>query len=82
MDKPVTLIREELVENIVELINESKLPMFVLEPILKDIYLEVKNAARQQLENDREQYQSSLAKSNAEDVKVDAEETEKDSEEV
>lgn len=82
MDKPVTLIREELVEGIVGLINESKLPMFVLEPILKDIYFEVKNAARQQLENDKMQYQSSLSKLETEDVKVDAEEAEKDSEEA
>lgn len=71
MNKPISLIREELIENIVGLINESNLPLFVVEPILKDLYLEVKNGAQQQLENDRQQYQSFLAESEAEAVQKD-----------
>ena len=71
MDKPVTIIREELIENMVGLINESSLPLFVIEPILKELYLEVKNGAQQQLESDKRQYQSSIAESEAEAVQKD-----------
>lgn len=66
MDKPVTIIREELIESMVGLINESNLPLFVIEPILKELYLEVKNGAQQQLESDKQQYQSSIAESEVE----------------
>ena len=66
MDKPATLIREELIDDMVGLINNSGLPLFIIEPILKELYLEVKNGAQQQLESDKQQYQSFLAKSEAE----------------
>lgn len=71
MDKPASIIREEFIENVVGLINESNLPLFVIEPILKDLYLEVKDGARQQLESDRLEYQSSIAESESEAVKDD-----------
>ena len=61
----------ELIGNIVGLINESNLPLFVIEPILKDLYLEVKDGARQQLESDRLEYQSSIAESESEAVQKD-----------
>ena len=75
MNKPATIIREELIESIVRLINESGLPLFVVEPILKDLYLEVKEGARQQLERDKEQYQSSVIESRTEAVQDNGEET-------
>lgn len=71
MNKPASIIREELIGNIVGLINESNLPLFVIEPILKDLYLEVKDGARQQLESDRLEYQSSIAESESEAVQKD-----------
>ena len=71
MDKPATLIREELIDDMVGLINNSGLPLFIIEPILKELYLEVKNGAQQQLESDKQQYQSFLAKSEAEAVQKD-----------
>ena len=79
MDKPVTLIREELIEDMVRLINGSSLPLFVIEPILKDLYLEVKNGAQQQLERDRVQYQSSIAESETEAVQKDDKKIKEDS---
>lgn len=71
MDKPVTIIREELIESMVGLINESNLPLFVIEPILKELYLEVKNGAQQQLESDKQQYQSFIAESEVETARKD-----------
>ena len=56
MDKPATLIREELIDDMVGLINNSGLPLFIIEPILKELYLEVKNGAQQQLESDKQQF--------------------------
>lgn len=78
MDKPVTIIREELIESMVGLINESKLPLFVIESILKDLHLEVKNAAKQQLEIDKQQYQSSIEESETEAVQKDDKKIKKD----
>ena len=41
MDKPTNLIMEETKLNIARIINESKLPAFLLEPLLKDLYNQV-----------------------------------------
>lgn len=58
--KPATIIRAEFISNIVDLINKSTLPLFVIEPILKDVYLEVKNAAQKQYETDVREYTQSI----------------------
>ena len=62
--KPVTIIREEFINNLENLISESELPAFILEPILKDTYNRVKIAERQQLNNDKKRYQEMLDNTN------------------
>lgn len=57
MNKPITMIRAEFVQNLVNSINTSELPLFVIESILKDIYLEVKAAAQKQYEADMTKYE-------------------------
>lgn len=58
--KPITVVREEFVAALSNLINTSKLPPFVIEPILKDMYNDIKLLARRQYEQDKEQYESML----------------------
>ena len=58
--KPITLIRQEFVEALVEEINNCQLPMFVIEPILQDLLNQVKTMAQKQYEVDKAQYEAQL----------------------
>ena len=59
--KPMTVAKEDFVNNLANLINNSGLPAFVIEPVMKDMYFEVRDVAKKQYQQDNEQYQSSLA---------------------
>lgn len=54
--KPLTVARYEFVNSLTNLINNSHLPPFVIEAVLKDFYGDVKNIAQQQLESDMKNY--------------------------
>lgn len=56
VNKPITVIREEFTLNLANLINNSALPPFVIEDILKGVYLEIKSVARKQYEIDLKRY--------------------------
>lgn len=58
--KPITLIRQEFVDTLVEDINNCQLPMFVIAPILQDLLDQVKMAANKQYEADKAQYEAQL----------------------
>ena len=58
--KPVTLIRQEFVDTLVEEINNCQLPMFVIEPILQDLLDQVKVMVQKQYEADKTQYEAQL----------------------
>lgn len=60
MNKPANLIVEETKENIVKTINESGLPPFLVEPIIKDLYNQVSILKQQELEQSKKQYEDSL----------------------
>ena len=60
INKPITIIKEEVVNDIANVINNSMLPAFVIENILKDMYLEAKAMAQRQYEIDKERYEESL----------------------
>lgn len=60
--KPITLIRQEFVDTLVEEINNCQLPMFVIEPILQDLLDQVKVAVKKQYEADKAQYEAQLNK--------------------
>ena len=62
MNKPANLIVEETRENITKVINESGLPPFLVEPILKDIYNQVTVLKQKELEESRKSYEESLKK--------------------
>lgn len=58
--KPVSMIRMEFISSLTELINNSNLPLFIIEPILKDIYTDVRIASQKQTEEEIKQYQKSI----------------------
>ena len=66
MNKPITIVREEVKEKIAEVINTSGLPAFVIEPIINDFLMEVRNVAKQQYEYDKYQYELALKQKNEE----------------
>lgn len=61
IQKPITIIKQEFTEGLVKYINESSLPPFVIEYILKDIINEVHLASVQQLKLDTEKYQIQIS---------------------
>lgn len=58
--KPITLIRQEFVDTLVDEINNCQLPMFVIEPILQDLLDQVKVAVQKQYEADKAEYEAQL----------------------
>ena len=58
--KPMSVVRQELTEQLVNDINNCGLPLFVIEYILQDMLAIVKTAARQQYEMEKTQYEKQL----------------------
>ena len=56
-EKPATLLQREFKEKIIIAINESKLPAFVIAPILEQALAEVKHIEEQQYEADKAEYE-------------------------
>lgn len=65
MDKPTSVLRQEFIDNMVNMINGSKLPMFVMEPILKDLHLTVAKEANRIYQLEKKKYEESLKKDSA-----------------
>lgn len=55
-EKPLSVAREEFVDNLVGLINSSGLPMFVVLDVLKGAAEEVRGAAQKEYERDKKAY--------------------------
>ena len=62
MNKPITVIYEDFKQGLTSLINDSGLPAFMIEPVLRDYLEEVRRVASQQYQSDKVQYESALAK--------------------
>ena len=60
--KPLSVAREDFITDIVSLCNQSGLPLFTMEEVLKNLTQELHIAAQQQLEADRHRYQEQLEK--------------------
>jgi hypothetical protein len=58
--KPVSVARQEFIEQLVNNINNCQLPMFVIEPILQDMLNMVRAAAQKQYEAEKAQYEAQL----------------------
>lgn len=60
MNKPVSIVREEFKNDLINLINNSGLQLFIVEPIIQEVFMEVRSAAKTQLELDKKRYEESL----------------------
>lgn len=55
-NKPVSIVRDELVSEIVAAMDRSHLSYFVLEYVFKDLYNEIHNCAVRQAQAEKEEY--------------------------
>ena len=56
MNKPISIVINETRLSLTKICNESGLPVCVLEPIVKDLYEEIKYVSNIQLKQDTEAY--------------------------
>lgn len=54
--KPLNIAIEDFKMDMSNLIGEAKLPAYILEPIIKELYNECAALARQELERARQEY--------------------------
>lgn len=59
-DVPISIVISDLKNKLIETINDSKLPLSILELVVKDLYNEINNAYKIQLVNDKKQYNQLL----------------------
>lgn len=58
--KPLSVARTEFINSLTDLINNSNLPAFIIEPILKDLCHDIQLLAQRQTEADLKRYNESL----------------------
>lgn len=69
--KPILMIREEFISDLVKLINESDLPLIMIEPILKDMLSDVTHKLRTQYVEEVRKYQEDMMKESEENGKTE-----------
>jgi len=52
MEKPITVMRQEFTEKLVEVINTSGLPAFIMREVVGGLYKELQRGEEEQLKND------------------------------
>ena len=62
IEKPLSIAKSELMRKLIDAVNEARLPMVVLEYVVRDFYEEVRVAAAKQYEQDAKQYEDELSK--------------------
>lgn len=62
IQKPITLLREDFIENIQNLCNSSGLPFFVISDVIKQLIPQIDDVARRETERDRALLKSEEAK--------------------
>lgn len=68
VNKPIMILREEFVTNMSNLINNSGLPLFVIEPIMRDLLTEVNIGIKKQYEVEKAQYEQAIKNSINENI--------------
>ena len=58
--KPITVARQDFINDVVGLINGAGLPAFMLVEIFKDITAEMSRQANEQYENDKRAYEAAM----------------------
>lgn len=60
MEKPIELAVRETKQAFIELINNSRLPAFIMKPILKDLFVEISNIEESEYLKKKAEYDKSL----------------------
>lgn len=60
MEKPLLLVREEFIEGLADLINQSRLPFIIIEPILNNFLENTRAGIQQQLSDEKNKYEKYL----------------------
>lgn len=58
---PITIAKDEYIKELVNITNESGLPFFVVEYILRDFLTDLHDASQKQADADRKKYQDMLS---------------------
>lgn len=61
IEKPITMVIDEFKKDVVSLVNNSNLPLFALDYIIKDIYNEIHISSLNLAENDRIKYEKEIS---------------------
>lgn len=69
VEKPIVIAKEELCQKITKEINESGIPLFIIEYVLKDMLNDIHNINQQILKNEKVKYQAELEKARSEKSK-------------
>lgn len=64
--KPLSVARQEFIDGLVRLINESGLPAFVMEPVMRDFVGAMQQDIMRQFNAENAQYKSELKKAEEE----------------
>lgn len=59
-EKPIELVRQELIDGIVGLINDAHMPAFSVADILRNLLAELERVAAQQYEQAKQAYEDKL----------------------
>lgn len=60
-EKPISVKRVEFINNLVELVNNSGLPPFVVEPILKDALASIQMESEKMYLIEKKQYEEQMS---------------------
>lgn len=71
MKKPITVARQEFAENMVNVINSSELPAFVMLEVIRNCMAELSALADKQYRIEKEQYEKELEEGDS-DGKTDS----------
>lgn len=70
MEKPVSMRIEELRISLINDINSSQLPLFIVEPLMKELTQNVIISARHLAEQERQNYSDHAAKQKEEKTEI------------
>ena len=65
IEKPISVLRVEFIDALLFLVNNSELPPYVMEPILRDALMEVSRLTKEQFHNEQQEYQRLVAEEKA-----------------
>lgn len=68
--KPLSVARQEFIEQLINDVNNCQLPLFVIESILQDVLNMVNAAAQKQYEAEKAQYEQQLLQQTENDKKM------------